>query len=53
MPYKVSKVKGNKFRVSGPSGVHAKATTKKKMEGQLRLLRALDHGWKPTGKRKK
>ncbi len=51
MPYTTKKLKSGKYRVSGPSGVHAKATTKKKMEGQLRLLRALDNGWKP--KRKK
>jgi hypothetical protein len=50
MPYKVKKTKAGTYRVSGPSGVHAKGTTKEKAEAQERLLRAVDHGWKPTGK---
>jgi hypothetical protein len=53
MPYKVSKVKGGKYRVSGPGGVHAKSSTKANMKAQLRLLHALDHGWKPTGRKGK
>ena len=53
MPATVRKVKGG-FRVSTPNAVHAKRTTKKKAEGQKRLLNAVDHGWKPTrGKKRK
>jgi hypothetical protein len=28
--------------------VHAKNTTLAKAEAQIRLLRAVEHGWKPT-----
>jgi len=49
MPYKMSKTDG-KYSVSGPSGTHAKGTTKAKAEAQMRLLRGVEHGWKPTGK---
>lgn len=51
MPVKIRKVSKG-YRVSTPSGVHAKATTKKKAEAQARLLRGVEHGWKPTGKKK-
>lgn len=51
MPVKVTKV-GNTYRVETPNGVHAYHTTKKKAEAQARLLNAVDHGWKPTGKKK-
>ena len=50
MPEKVTKVKGG-YRVSTPGGVKAKKTTKAKAESQARLLRGVEHGWKPTGKR--
>lgn len=49
MPVKITK-HGSKWSVKTPHGVKAKATTKKKAEAQARLLRAVDHGWKPTGK---
>ena len=52
MPAKITKVKGG-YKVSTPSGTHAKHTTKVKAQSQARLLNAIDHGWKPTGKRKK
>jgi hypothetical protein len=52
MPVKIKKV-GNKYRVSTPNGVHAKGTTKKKAQSQERLLNAVEHGWKPTNKKKK
>ena len=48
MPVKVKKVDG--YRVSTPGGVKAKKTTKTKAEAQKRLLCAVEHGWKPTGK---
>lgn len=53
MPVKISKVKGDGYRVSTPNQVHAKGTTKKKAEAQARLLNGVEHGWKPTGKKKK
>jgi len=52
MPVKVSKTDG-KYRVSTPHGTKAKGTTKEKAEAQARLLRGVEHGWKPTGKRGK
>jgi len=48
MPVKVRKVNG--YRVSTPGGVKAKSTTKVKAQRQTRLLRGVEHGWKPTGK---
>ena len=49
MPVTIRKVKGG-HRVSTPGGVKAKSTTKTKAESQKRLLNAVEHGWKPTGK---
>lgn len=49
MPVKIKKLNG-KYRVSTPHGVKAKHTTKKKAQAQKRLLNAVEHGWKPTGK---
>jgi hypothetical protein len=51
MPVKITKTKSGKYRVSTPSKVHAKGTTKTRAEAQERLLNAIDHGWKPTGKK--
>ena len=48
MPYKVSKLKSGKVRISGPGGVHMKHGTQANAKKQLNLLRALDHGWKPS-----
>lgn len=42
-----------KIRVSTPGGVKAKATTLAKAARQARLLRAVEHGWKPTGKKRR
>ncbi|MFY9588676.1 MAG: hypothetical protein WAT66_14625 [Actinomycetota bacterium] len=53
MPVKVRKTKGGKYRVSTPSGTKAKGTTKKKAAAQKRLINAVEHGWKPTRRRKK
>lgn len=49
MPITVRKVPGG-FRVSTPKGVKAKKSTKAKAQAQARLLRGVEHGWKPTGK---
>ena len=50
MPYKVTKVDG--FSVKSPNKTHAKNTTFQKAQAQASLLRAVEHGWKPTGKKK-
>ena len=47
-PVKITKVKGG-VRVSTPHGVKAKKTTLGKAKAQVRLLNAIEHGWKPTG----
>lgn len=53
MPVKITKTKNGKYKVSTPNGTHAKGTTKAKAKAQQRLLNAVDHGWKPTGKKGK
>jgi len=53
MPVKIRRVSKGKYRVSTPSHVHAKATTKKKAKAQARLLRGVEHGWRPARKRGK
>lgn len=50
MPERITKVKGG-YRVSTPGGVKAKHTTKAKAQAQARLLRGVEHGWHPTGKK--
>jgi hypothetical protein len=47
MPYNEKKLPSGKYRVTGPSGVHAKGTTKKKADAQMRLLRGIEHGMVP------
>jgi hypothetical protein len=49
MPVRTRKVDG--YEVRTPHGVKAKRTTKKRAKRQARLLRAVEHGWKPTGRR--
>ena len=49
MPVKIKKIDG--YRVTHGSKVSAKKTTKEKAEAQARLLRGVEHGWKPTGKK--
>ena len=49
-PYAMSKLKSGKVKVMGPSGVHSKGTSMKKAKAQMRLLQAVEHGFKPTGK---
>jgi hypothetical protein len=38
MPYQIRENPDGTFRVTGPSGIHARKTTKKKAEAQVRLL---------------
>lgn len=52
MPVKVRKIDG-KYSVTTPSGTKSKGTTYEKAEAQARLLRGVEHGWKPTKKRGK
>ena len=51
MPAKARKNDSGGYSVSTPNGVHAKDTTKAKAEAQVRLLNAIDHGWKPGNKK--
>ena len=51
MPVKTKKVDG--YRVSTPGGVKAKKTSKPKAEAQTRLLRGIEHGLVPRGRRKR
>jgi hypothetical protein len=55
MPYKLTRVSDNRYRVTSPHGVKAKGTTKAKAEAQIRLLRAeeYDPNFKPRRKAKK
>lgn len=50
MPVRIRKVNG--FRVTTPSGVKAKSTTRKKAEAQKRLLLGIEHGMVPRKKKK-
>ena len=52
MPVTTKKVKGG-YQNSTPNGVKAKHTTLANAKSQSNLLRAIEHGWKPTkgGKR--
>jgi hypothetical protein len=50
VPVKTRRLHSGKVRVSTPRGVKAKATTPAKAAAQKRLLNAIEHGWKPSGK---
>lgn len=51
MPVTIKKGNGGCVKVSTPNGVKAKCTTAEKAKKQKRLLNAVEHGWKPTGKK--
>lgn len=51
MPVTIRKLKSGKVQVKTPHGVKAKSTTFAKAKAQKRLLNAIEHGWKPTGKK--
>lgn len=53
MPAKISKNQKGGYSVRTPNGVHSKNTTMAKAQTQRKLLNAVDHGWKPTGKKAK
>ena len=48
MPYKMTKRPGG-YTTSSPHGVKGRGMTKENAESQMRLLRGVEHGWKPTG----
>lgn len=50
MPVRITKTKRG-YRVTHGSKVSAKGTTKAKARRQANLLRAVKHGWKPTGRK--
>ena len=50
MPVKITKT-DHKYRVMHGGKTSAKSTTKAKARRQANLLRAVKHGWKPTGKK--
>lgn len=52
MPVNIEKVRKGVYRVTTPGGVKAKHTTKEKAMAQERLLMGIEHGWKPTNRRK-
>jgi hypothetical protein len=51
MPVKITPAGARKYRVSHGGKVSAKGTTKAKARRQANLLRGLEHGWHPTGRR--
>jgi len=48
MPVHIRKKNG--YQVSHGGKISAKRTTKKKAKRQANLLRAVAHGWRPSGK---
>jgi len=50
VPVRVTK-RGSKYRVSHGGKVSAKGTTRAKAKRQANLLRGLEHGWKPRGRK--
>ncbi len=49
MPVTVRKNRSGGYVVRTPSGVKAKNASKEDAMAQERLLRGVEHGWKPTG----
>lgn len=50
MPYTIVPETGGKYEVMNmASGKKHGKTSKKNAESQMRLLRAVEHGWTPTG----
>ena len=52
MPVSITKTDG-KYKVSTPHGTKAKGTTLVKAKAQVNLFRGVEHGWRPTGKKKR
>lgn len=53
MPEKLTKNSDGTYKVTGPSGVHAKSSTKENAKAQIKLLNAIEHGFKPSKKKDK
>jgi len=52
MPGTINKTDGG-YRGTWGGRTVAKHTSKSRAESQQRLLRAIEHGWRPTGKKKR
>lgn len=52
MPIRIRKRKNGKYRVTDKGRVTARHTSKAKAKRQADLIRAVDHGWKPTRRRR-
>lgn len=50
MPVKIRR-RGSRYQVTDAGRVTARGTTRTKARRQANLLRAVAHGWRPTGKR--
>jgi len=51
VPYQLRRVRGGYQVVNAATGqVHAEHTSRDKAQRQIRLLHAVEHGWRPTGK---
>lgn len=48
MPYTKHTLKSGKVSVTSPHGVKSHGSTPENADKQMRLLRAVEHGWKPT-----
>lgn len=56
MPYEIKKVRNEQcwtVRNTENKNIHSYCTTLEKAKAQVRLLNAIDHGWKPSGKNTK
>lgn len=51
MPYTTTKTGGKRpFKVKAHGRVVGSTTTREKLKKYLRTLRAIEHGWRPTGR---
>jgi len=50
MPVRTRRLKSGKVQVRTPGGVKSKGSTPANAVKQVRLLNAIEHGYKPTGK---
>jgi len=50
MPVKIGR-RGSRYRVTHGGKVSAKGTTRRKAQRQANLLRGIEHGWHPTGRK--
>lgn len=53
MPVKIRKTGSGKYRVTHGGKTSAKGTTAAKARRQANLLRAVAHGWRPSGRKAK